>query len=940
MAKVGMQKQAQYDQGVQKIQQSIDNIAGLDISKPGHKQYLQSKLNELGGKLRTVTGGDFSNQQLVNSVSGMTSSLIKDPIIQNAVYSTQKLRKGAAEMEDAKKKGTLTPQNKFMFENAANTYLNDSNLETQFDGSYENFFDTQKFASETFSKVTKGKIKWEDIYERNADGSPKIQEVRDKKGRVISSEFVISPTMKTHIQEGILPDVVKNTISQIMNDPRVSRQLDIDGQYTYRTLNGQNLSDMAISQKERLLDSANDKLLGLLLDKNTGKDVQDDIDATKLHIQNINTKYDSIAKLSLLNPNAIKGMLYKDSFVDNTTSMYGTMTNEIDTKENPAWNQNFKLTQAANDIKLRQQQMAQTMIIHKEDLAARKKLAKEGFQNQITLAQIRGAKGAGQMVDTDGDGIVDTFVPGAGTGGGGGLIPELDENPADFGTYYNKFISDVDTSADAFSSAQNNLIWDTTLSLIGNNKADLDKLISAGIPKQQAINQLINNAGKGAKDGIDGFKTRWSYSAMNKINKMSPVELSKNSSLLDAKTNYNIAKTTFDKVNSFKNKLDEDVATAVGKEAYESSILKTLTPVKGIYKGKEFTLRPQDQLDLALYVKGYASIIFDTSGIIDKGVREAADAAGQRLSAKGLGFLLDQALRKSGATVALDGGLITGAIRGLQGVKSMIGSGFSKLATGEYSNADVDLDPVMKTLKNLNSDTYSKVFTQTQKRLEQHYNIDPNLKLSVLSGDSETDKGIMMNLRRLASGATQAGKNLSPDLDQFAKALDDDDFGLKKGSIEAKIINGATNNPMVEIVAGTPSEGRKGGMVISIDVAKNLGLNIDGIYEPTDVRLLKNLISQRGGQTSAGNPRDKNTYRNNDVQFTMNNFTQLSQFKDALDVRANVIQRNGKYYGEIYIKDNKGKEVLRETEGDESLQRLESSLLGMNVNTINMLLNE
>ena len=40
MVKVGMQKQAQYDAGVQKVQQYIDNVAGLDVSDK-HKSYLQ-----------------------------------------------------------------------------------------------------------------------------------------------------------------------------------------------------------------------------------------------------------------------------------------------------------------------------------------------------------------------------------------------------------------------------------------------------------------------------------------------------------------------------------------------------------------------------------------------------------------------------------------------------------------------------------------------------------------------------------------------------------------------------------------------------------------------------------------------------------------------------------------------------------------------------------
>ena len=105
MAKVGMQKQAQYDAGVQKIQNHIDNVAGLDIAHDADKQYLQSKLGQLGNRLKTVAAGDFSNQQLVNSVSGMTGQIIKDPTIQNAVASTAWYKKQKDELDKAYKDG-------------------------------------------------------------------------------------------------------------------------------------------------------------------------------------------------------------------------------------------------------------------------------------------------------------------------------------------------------------------------------------------------------------------------------------------------------------------------------------------------------------------------------------------------------------------------------------------------------------------------------------------------------------------------------------------------------------------------------------------------------------------------------------------------------------------------------------------------------------------
>ena len=48
MVKVGMEKQQLYNEGVQKIQTGIDNVAGLDIMRDVDRSYLQSKLEDLG----------------------------------------------------------------------------------------------------------------------------------------------------------------------------------------------------------------------------------------------------------------------------------------------------------------------------------------------------------------------------------------------------------------------------------------------------------------------------------------------------------------------------------------------------------------------------------------------------------------------------------------------------------------------------------------------------------------------------------------------------------------------------------------------------------------------------------------------------------------------------------------------------------------------------
>ena len=182
MVKVGMEKQQRYEQGVQKIQTQIDNVAGLDVAKDSHKQYLQSKLNELGNNLKTVAAGDFSNYQLVNSTAGMTTNIVKDPIIQNAVYSTQVIRKGQTELETAKKSGKSSVQNEAWWNKQISDWDKDPDLKTRFNGSYVPYTDIDKKLREVAEKVHEVDATVEVPFQRDAAGNTlyyKTEEVVD-----------------------------------------------------------------------------------------------------------------------------------------------------------------------------------------------------------------------------------------------------------------------------------------------------------------------------------------------------------------------------------------------------------------------------------------------------------------------------------------------------------------------------------------------------------------------------------------------------------------------------------------------------------------------------------------------------------------------------------------------------------------------------------------
>lgn len=198
MAQVGQQRQAQYNAGVQKIQDQVNNTAALDILHPDKKAYLQSKLDQLGSKLKSVAAGDFSNQQLVNSVGGMTAQIAKDPTIQSGVYDTQKIRSEMATANALYREGKSSINNVNFLNNQINEYLNTKGTDNSFTGKYVNYVDLNKKWQDLADNLKKNAPdnSVDNPYKTTPDGKT-IYYIRDKKGNVVNTS--------TDIKSGGIP---------------------------------------------------------------------------------------------------------------------------------------------------------------------------------------------------------------------------------------------------------------------------------------------------------------------------------------------------------------------------------------------------------------------------------------------------------------------------------------------------------------------------------------------------------------------------------------------------------------------------------------------------------------------------------------------------------------------------------------------------------------
>jgi hypothetical protein len=103
--RVGMMKQQQYNEGIQRVQNYFDTISGLPVVGEANKQLLASKLGELRTKIRGALGADFSKMNLQMQVGNLAAQVAKDPAITNAVETGRMFQAAELSINEARKSG-------------------------------------------------------------------------------------------------------------------------------------------------------------------------------------------------------------------------------------------------------------------------------------------------------------------------------------------------------------------------------------------------------------------------------------------------------------------------------------------------------------------------------------------------------------------------------------------------------------------------------------------------------------------------------------------------------------------------------------------------------------------------------------------------------------------------------------------------------------------
>ena len=328
MVAVGMEKQQRYDQGLQKIQSQIDQVAGLDIVRDVDRQYLQSKLNDLGSKLKTVAAGDFSNYQLVNSVAGMAGSVAKDNNVLSSVQATAQYRKEQKFMEESRQKGESSIQNEYDFNAQANRWINDSNVGAGFSGRYRKYIDVDKKWLDVMKTLHSDLLEEDIPYEYNEDGTLNTNKTTVAMQR-ISKESVSAEKIQNALRSSLSPDELE--------------QLNINGRYEFRNVTDPTqLATLATSRTASSIAQNNktiEDLQGALKMYKSDPDKYVKAEQGIKSLQEVNARLTAQMNEEIefikTNPEQAKGLIYKNGAIEQFASSYAWENQKNNLLTNP-----------------------------------------------------------------------------------------------------------------------------------------------------------------------------------------------------------------------------------------------------------------------------------------------------------------------------------------------------------------------------------------------------------------------------------------------------------------------------------------------------------------------------------------------------------------------------------------------------------------------------
>lgn len=580
MVSVGMEKQKRYDEGLQKIQSQIERVAGLDVYRGVDKSYLESKLNELGNNLKTVAAGDFSNFQLVNSVSGMAGQIVKDPVVQNAVSSTAKLRKELSAMEEFKQKGKSDRNNEeYFMDKVVRPYLegglkDEAGNLISFNGSYSPYVNIMELVNDGVKNAGIDTSLIQQMYQTDNQG----RLILDKKtGQPIPARTMTEVETSTNAKQ------IKAVVENVLSRGDVQNQLMIDGWANTRGVSGQSIMNAYKGEYQKKIDDVDVEMLEintLLTGKLSGAErqaLESKLEDYKNLKERYKNQYLSLGALAQTDEEAFKQNYYKTNFENNLLEQFTKYESKQKNLKSPLTEQlNWEADYA---FKERKEAFDQRMAVRNIQLAERKaQLDEFKFQAEYEFDQSTGKWS--KKPETSGAGTADyrmtADVPG-------------EENRSAL----QRQESQIRNLQSVNNQTGMDLMYNYLYKLNGGKNNTGGTLTKADVVKSVESWARANN------ETTDQFLTRWILNLDNK-SKESGVKLS--ASDTEAIGNFKRNHYNYTTLLAIGKVADDEAMKATGINLQDFT--KTLNPLNVKLKdGRSTTITKEDVLDYMLLIK-------------------------------------------------------------------------------------------------------------------------------------------------------------------------------------------------------------------------------------------------------------------------------------------------------------------------------------------------
>ena len=243
------QKKEAYDKGVQKIDNTITQVASLPVYREDDKKHLRDLVEGITTELNQQHGADWSDQHLNNLTTRHISAIANDPRVQSNVASTMQAKSYMQKMkDDYETNGNKAVYNQKDGEAEIQSWLQNPDGMAKFNQDYFGYHDPVGDFGKFFKdKKPNSRISVQyagNHYDQNGNV------MKDAKGRAIMDTKLAAQTWEAKIEKWkeISPIEVQQEWQEfIKTNPAYQKQLEINAKYT--TTSPQEVLSLAVKTK-------------------------------------------------------------------------------------------------------------------------------------------------------------------------------------------------------------------------------------------------------------------------------------------------------------------------------------------------------------------------------------------------------------------------------------------------------------------------------------------------------------------------------------------------------------------------------------------------------------------------------------------------------------------------------------------------------------------